>query len=215
MTILTAEQVAGVVNSSGGPPSGTTTAQWVSVARRESGFNTDVEDFLKSGHIGLWQIGSREHFQKYGSNYGTEAQFKSVLKSPLVNWFVARQLYMASGWAPWRASGGTPVPSSADTRAAANPDSSIGNAGGGDLGGAIPVGVGSVIKDLNPMDDVVAFLKTITDPLLKFAEWVGNPHNWIRVVQVGAGIALGVVAVSIVLRPVIDDASSTIKKGLL
>lgn len=212
MTVLTDRQVAGIVNSGGGPPSGTTTAQWVALARRESHFDTDVQDFLASDHWGLWQIGATTHFSKYGSQYGTVANFRGVLKSPLVNWNVASRLYTDQKWAPWRFSGPVPPPTSQkDKDAAANPDTSIGGQGGGDLGGAIPEGIGPTLG--NPLDKITDILGTVLDPIKAAAEWLGDPHNWTRIVQVVGGVALGIVAVSLVIKPVVEDIP--IPKGLL
>lgn len=205
MTILTAEQVAGTVSAGGGPPSGTTVAQWVALARRESGFNDSVQDFLMSGHWGLWQI-SEDHFERYGSQYGTKENFVAALKSPLVNWNVAARLYDDSGWSPWRASGGPPIPSRADNDAAANADTAFGASGGGDLGGAVPQGVGPALEALDPIGSIADVLKSVLDPILAAAKWIGDPHNWTRVIEVVGGIALGIVAANIVLKPVVDES---------
>jgi hypothetical protein len=203
MTTLTAAQVAGIVNSGGGPPSGSTTAEWVAKARQESSFIVEKEDFLHSGHWGLWQI-SENHFEKYGSQYGTKENFVNVLKnSPLVQWNVARRLFADSGWAPWRASGGKPTPTATDIAAAGNPDTSVAGSGAGDVGEAVPQGLSNVLG--NPIDKIADILQTVLQPITAAAEWIGDPHNWVRVVQVIGGIALGIVATSIVLRPVIDS----------
>jgi hypothetical protein len=203
MTTLTAAQVAGIVASGGGPPSGSTAAEWVAKARQESQFRTDIEDFLGSGHWGLWQI-SENHFEKYGSQYGTKENFVNVLKnSPLVQWNVARRLFADEGWAPWRASGGKPIPTAADTQAVANPDTSIAGQGAGDPGEAVPQGIGPTLS--NPIEGIANVLQTVLQPITAAAEWLGDPQNWVRIVQVIGGVALGLVAASIVLRPAIDS----------
>jgi len=204
LTNLTDRQVAGIVNSGGGPPSGTTTADWVAKARQENAtFTVEKEDFLGSGHWGLWQV-SENHFEKYGSQYGTKENFVGVLKnSALVQWNVTRRLYADSGWAPWRASGGKPTPTAADRAAAANPDTSYSSSGAGDPGVANPIGVSELLGG-NPLGDIAAAIKTVLGTITSLAEWLGDPHNWVRIVQVVGGVALGLVAANIVLQPMIE-----------
>lgn len=203
MPTLTAAQVAGVASN---PPTGSTTAQWVAKARQESGFRTDVEDFLSSGHWGLWQI-SEDHWDKpWNDNVGSKANFVNMLKGANFNWRQAQFLYSearengGTGWEPWNASGGAPRPSAADNAAAGTPDTSVGAGGGdaGDLGEAI-----SGLGPLNPLDDVYQAVKAGVQTLIDAAKWLGDPGNWVRVLQVGGGIALALVAVTIVLKPAI------------
>lgn len=199
MTNLTDRQVAGIVNSGGGPPSGSTTAQWVALARREnSTFTVEKEDFLGSGHFGLWQISAKDHFAKYGSQYGDVTNFTNVLKnSALVQWNVAARLYRDQGWAPWRFSGIIPPMVTAQDRdAVTNADNSIGKSGGGDLGGAIPEQIPGLGNPLTAISDAI---QTVLGTITSLAEWVGDPHNWVRIVQVVGGVALGLVATNIVL----------------
>lgn len=204
MTKISPEQVAAI--AAVGTPPGTTVAQWVAKARQESGFRTDVEDFLGSGHWGLWQI-DEDHFGKPGMPAASSKEaFIIGLKIPGFNWMAAKALYAQSGWAPWRASGGKPTPSPADERAAGTPDNTVLEGGdGGILGTA-----GDFVDSINPVDELTAIVPAI----LAGAKWIGNPANWTRVVQVGAGIGIVLIAASIVIRPVVNDAVKNVGKAV-
>jgi hypothetical protein len=206
MPTLTANQVAGVIIDIG-PPAGTTVAEWVTVARKESGFSTDIEDYLGSGHIGLWQI-SVDHYTKAPTQVSKE-EFRKQLENPTFNFMMAKAVYLAAGgWSPWKSSIGTrPVPSAADMSAANNPDKSASTPGG------LSASLGNLIPG-NPLDALTApidALKAIVEPVLAAAKWIGNPGNWIRVVQVVGGIALGLVAVALVLQPAVSEVKRAIK----
>jgi hypothetical protein len=204
---LTPEQVAGVVTGIG-PPAGTTVAQWVAKSRQESGHNPEIQDFLSSGHWGLWQIWE-DHFGSPGMpGASSKSAFVVALKIPQLNFQAAKALYQRDGWAPWRASGGKPTPNPTDERAAANPDKSI-NASGG--GGVLP---DNPLDALNPVDEIQAALQPFTaiiDPIVSAAEWLGNPANWMRIVQVGGGVVIGIVALGIALKPVTEEVAKTVK----
>lgn len=201
MTILTAEQVAGVVLTIG-PPAGTTVAQWVAKARQESGFNTDAVS-VTGCCVGLWQINVDAHMSKIGAVNRDDAV--SQMKSPLRNWYVAKLVYAADGWRPWTASGGKPVPSSADLAAAQNPDSTLAKSGGGDPGEAKP-GFGA----LDPIQALSNALGAIVDPILAAGKWLGDPGNWVRVAQVTAGIGLALIAATLFAKPVVTDVKKTV-----
>lgn len=63
----------------------------------------------------------------------------------------------------------------------------------------------------NPVDVLRQFVP-LADAALKLGAWVGNPANWIRILQVGGGLALGIIAVSIVAKPLVDETGRTIQR---
>lgn len=202
MPKLTAAQVAGVCQD---PPEGSTTAEWVAKARQESGFDTEVQDFLGLDHWGLFQISASHWNADYNENgrmTGSKENFRAMLKGANFNWQQAKWLYVkdreagGSGWRPWAASGGKPTPTAADRAAAGEPDSSIGNSGGGDLGEAIP-GLGPV----NPLDDAWRALVKVADLIGQAALWISDRGNWARVAQVVVGTGLVVAAAAIIVKP--------------
>jgi len=205
---ITAAQVAGVVTVMG-PPEGTSVAEWVAKARQESQFRTDVQDYLNSDHWGLWQISANHHDAPGMFDNNGKDSFRESIKSPGPNFYAAKALYAKSNWRPWLASGGRPSTTQADRDAAANPDMEYGHANG-DIHKA---GIGDLIDEIPGLPDPVASLNDVLnkflDPLMAAAKWIGNAANWIRIVQVGAGVALGIAAVSIVARPYVEDATST------
>jgi hypothetical protein len=205
MPKISAAEVAGIVATAGGPPAGTTVAEWVAKSRQESSHDTTAVSPTGCCH-GLWQINVGKHMDKINAVSREDAI--SIMRSPLRNWYVARLIYAeAGGWSPWAASGGRPIPIAEDLAAAGAPDRGTAGSGGGDPGEAIP-GVGPI----NPIDDVTDFLSGIFDPVMKAVAWLGNPGNWVRVVQVGGGIALGIVAVGAILKPAAQEVVSTVGK---
>lgn len=195
MNRLTPQQVAGIV--AGSEPPGTTVPEWIAKARQESGLNADA---VNGNAVGLWQVMVTAHMDKIGAVSIEDA--KSQMKSPLRNWYVTRQIYAESGWKPWAASGGKPTPTAADRAAATTPDLSVSKSGGfaGDPGAAVPLSV----TDIGP-DSILGVLKNVAELIAKAAAWISEEGNIVRVVQVAGGVALGLVAVSIVLKPVAEE----------
>lgn len=195
MAKLTAQEVAGVVRAIGAP-SGTTVAEWIEKAYQESKFDSEIEDFLHSGHWGLFQI-SEQHIGKAGTTSVAD------LKVPVKNFQVAKVLYGESGWRPWAASGGKPNPR-AEFVAAAN-DPSLGAI---PLEGHEPIGV---LDDLeNVAGDTAAAIRTGVQVLTDAGKWLTDTHNIARILYVTGGIVLGIVAISIVAKPVVSDVAKTV-----
>lgn len=99
-----------------------------------------------------------------------------------------------------------------------------------DIGGAstesLP-GVGD-IASLDPFEILKALvepIQNIANIIMDTAKWVGNPDNWLRIIQVSGGIVLAISAAYIVGKPIseaapgpsIDDMKKTVvsavKKG--
>lgn len=195
MAKLTAQEVAGIVKAIGAP-GGTTVAQWIEKAWQESKFDPAVEDFLHSGHWGLFQI-SEQHIGKAGTTSVAD------LKNPTKNFQVAKALYMESGWAPWRASGGKPTPRAEFELAANNP-----TLGGLDLEGHEPIGVLDDLENFagDTADAIAQAVQVVTDA----GRWLTDVHNITRILYVVGGVALGLVALSIIARPVVKDVAKTV-----
>lgn len=54
-------------------------------------------------------------------------------------------------------------------------------------------------RDLpDPLAGIEATLRTVTGVLIDAGEWIGDPHNWVRILLVAGGIALGLAGISAV-----------------
>jgi len=203
VTVLTAAQVAGIVTAQP-PPSGTTVAQWVQVALDESGFDTDA--LSPTGCCrGIWQINVSAHRAKIPEASVSIANGHQAMKSPLRNWYVARQVYTeARGWRPWSAvHGPKPTVGNIAANAAAHPDFSIARQGGGvdptNTGGAAAPEQGVEAESIldvvrSPIDAVMDGLRALVDVVNRVGSWVSDPHNWTRVGYVVGGGLLVVAA---------------------
>lgn len=210
MPKLDARVVAGVVNAGGGPPAGTTVAQWVALADHESSYRSDVEN---GQYIGLWQIGYKLHAGKYGLP-ADQQQARQALKSPAINYPAAKQLFEANrsrlrniksgNWLPtWE---GSAAPNSSHLAAAALPDQPS-------VSEAFPDGewTDPLEEAIDTVTDVGGAISRGVDVVVDGAKWLTDVHNVMRVLYVVGGIVLGVVALSIVAKPVVNDAVKTVK----
>lgn len=176
-------------------PAGSTVAEWVEKAKQESGYDPTVVNL--SNHVGLWQIAASHYGEAGMPDASSKTDFIEKLKEPKNNWQAARALYAASGWRPWLASGGRPTPS----REALEAAGAIDQGGRNNPLEAIPHTLG----DLNPVDDVVDVIKQFVDPVLSVAKWLGDPNNWLRIVQVVGGITLGIAAATLLAKPQVEE----------
>ena len=76
-------------------------------------------------------------------------------------------------------------------------------------GSSSEIPIGERIGDI--ASDPFGAFKVLIDPFLQVSQgildgflWIGNPRNWTRAVQVGGGVALAIVAVAIVIKPVAE-----------
>jgi hypothetical protein len=79
------------------------------------------------------------------------------------------------------------------------------------LVGTIQDPLGALGSVPNPIDVLRQFVP-LADAALKLGSWVGNPANWVRIVQVTAGMALGIAAASLIAKPAVDEAARTVRK---
>lgn len=150
---------------------------------------------------GLWQINSVH--QRTHPNWTTawlkvpanNAQAMAVVSSNGMNW---------QPWTTYKNGDYKPFIERA-AKAVENAGGDIPEAGLGVLAGEIPV-----IGD--PLQGIADTVGRLLDPILAVAKWFGDPSNWGRVLQVGGGLALGLIAASIVAKPVIQDVRKTVGK---
>lgn len=170
----------------------------VAVALAESGGDTSTRHVNSNGSIdvGLWQINS---VHRSSNPTWTEAW----LKDPAHN---AEAMRTVSGngtnWAPWVGySSGAYKQYLNRGRSAAGAVQGKGSVTDA-VGAAIedPLGVFSgVLGDpLGALAAMIAPFTKIVEPVLALASWVGNPANWIRIVQVNAGVGLVLIAAAAV-----------------
>jgi hypothetical protein len=181
---LTAPQIAAVIAAGPSPPSGTTAAEWVALAQRESSGRTDVRS--PSGrHVGLWQIGKFHYPLVIDSGATNEEVFARWLETPNNNWRAATIVYGRQGWGAWEASH---AETEEARQAVANPNSEgvEGTFGLGDVADAIP----------DPLEQI----KMLAEVFGKALEWITDPNTWRRIALVGAGVGIALVAVNALIK---------------
>jgi len=189
----------------------------VAVALAESGGNTTATNSNSDGSTdtGLWQINSVH--QRTHSGWTV-----AWLKDPMNNAVAMAEVSGGgSNWSPWVAYKNGKYRQFLDrgkTAAEAATGLSITDRLGDIIGGvANPVETAGGIVDAfgNIITSPLEAITAIVQPALAAATWLGNPANWLRIIQVIGGVALGLVAASIVVKPVVEDVGTTIaKKGL-
>ncbi len=144
--------------------------------------------------VGIWQINSthlRDHPEwttAWLQNPDNNAKAMAVLSAKGLNWF------------PWSDYKNGKYKAHLPEARKAVEEITL-SKGVGDVLGDVPI-VGDAIDAAQVTADV---LKGIADPIIAGAKWIGNPKNWIRIIEVGGGLALALGAVS-----VIKDVKDTI-----
>jgi hypothetical protein len=189
---LTARQVAGIVKAVG-PPSGTTVAEWVQVAKDESSYRTDALSVTGCCR-GLWQVNVRVHLAKIGVQ--TVAQGHGAMSDGVRNFQVAKVIYQESkSWRPWDAvRGAKPVVSAEARAAAANPDMgyAVDKAANPTPAGELFGAAADIVT--SPVDAALSGIKALVDVVNRVGSWVSDPHNWTRTGYVVGGVALVIAA---------------------
>jgi hypothetical protein len=181
----------------------------VAVALAESGGNEGATNTNTNGSVdvGIWQINSVH--RRTHPNWTPQ-----WLKVPENN---AQAMAEISGggsnWTPWSAYNNGRYEQFMDRARAAvdktptNTDPIAGAAS--QLGGIIPDPLAGIAEA------AITFVTTVNDA----ARWIGDPSNWVRVVQVVGGVLLGIAAINIVIKPVVEDklgeATKIITKGVV
>lgn len=189
------------------PPAGTTTAEWVAKSREESRHRPECVNEI--GAVGLLQVRDI-HWETAPWNPPSKAAYRDHLKNPQRNISEGFRLYNESlartgnGWQPWAASGGRPTPNAQDNEAA----------------GAYPEGGIDIPNPLDVADDVAGAIGQIGQVfaeigswVVKGAQWLATPQNWVRIAEVGGGFVLVAAAVSVLARPVIESEVGSSIKG--
>lgn len=212
----TARQVAGVIQVAGGPPGGTTVAEWVALAEHESGYDPEIVN--PYGAVGMWQVVARKHMARIARVTGKPVKNVSdavaLMQHPIANYLVSKDIYAERGWQPWAASH---APSQSHLAAAASPETPGHDAGLGDLGplakdpSALLDAAGDIAGNLNPVNDVATAIRAAVDALGQVTEWVTDPNTWKRVALVIAGLGLVWVGVGTVLQPAVEPTLRTAK----
>jgi hypothetical protein len=158
----------------------------VAIGMSESGGNASADNTNSDGtrDAGYWQI-NQIHWR---------GLTESAVKDLTVNARLAMEVYQKQGFTAW-----TDYKNGkyrAHLSSAQNAVKSLGtesvNTGIEDVAGAEVVG--------DVVDKTGAVLEAGFNILSDASKWIGNPGNWIRIVQVVGGIVVGVTAVSLVLK---------------
>lgn len=206
MAILSASQIA----SHAGlcfPGDTEKTAIATAIALAESGGNTEaIGDGGQS--VGLWQIHLPSHPQ----------YSKSSLLDPVNNMSamcdISRQ---GTYWNPWS------VYKNGAYLRYLDEAKSVADVGGPTSELSVSERLGDLASDpfggiallVEPFRMIASAMKSVVDIVIDAARWVGDPENWIRILQVSAGGVLVLIAGSIVARPIVQPMVKTVKKGLV
>lgn len=214
MPMISAVQLANTIKGLPGAeiPRGTTGPEWIALARGESGPGEDADNYDINAPLFNTEARNPEPCSARGDHANGIFQFcENTLPRDKANnlfnaIYEAFDLYNERGWQPWAASH---RPSRSDREAwnAAEGATQVDPTSPSDL-----FGLGSALIS-DPMEMVAAALKPIKDLVEMVADaarWVGDPNNWVRILQVGGGIALALVAASIVAKPVIQETKRTV-----
>lgn len=156
---------------------------------------------------GLWQV-HKMHAGKLGSPTG-EAEFRQWLRNPDNNTKVAAQIYGSEGPEAWEAYTNQ---SYRDFIERARKVTGVSGPSGLDIAAA-GIDATSGLPFANPFAaaaDVVGALNQMLNVIGDAARWISDRDNWTRVLQVGGGVALALVAASIVAKPIISSTAKTV-----
>lgn len=183
----------------------------VAVGLAESGGNERAHNSnasTRDDSYGLFQInmygdlGPRRR-QQYGLRSNAE------LYDPNRNVDIAGKIYRSQGKSAWGTYTSGAYRQYTD-RATAAVGAVTGSGGLGSIVEAATEAPGEVLGALNPLDDMYRAVAGALSWVGAAAGWIGDPHNWVRVLQVGGGIVLALVAVNIFMKPAIDQVASPI-----
>jgi hypothetical protein len=175
----------------------------VAIGMSESGGNASADHTNSDGtrDAGYWQI-NQVHWR---------GLTESAVKDLNVNARLAAEVYAKQGFNAWTDYKNGKYRSKLS--AAQNAVKSLGtesvNTGIEDIAGAEVVGdVASTVGDT---------LSAAYNILSDGAKWIGNPGNWIRIVQVVGGVVVGVTAISLVLKEtdIGKSAVGVVSKGAI
>lgn len=202
---LTDEEIAGWAKGAGFPQNEIATA--VAVALAESGGRIDAiggPNFDGSFDYGVWQINEKAHPEKFAA---AEGQWWSVFNAQM-----AFKVWQERGgrWTPWSVynSGAYRLYLARGEKAAQNPHTPT-------------VNDPSAVKEINVLGESITQMgnavKAIAGAVVKAGGWLSESENWVRVAQVGIGAGLLIAAITVVIRPAVEQvagpAAKLITKG--
>lgn len=175
------------------------------IAMAESGGNAKAHNYNPStgdDSYGLWQINMLGNLgpsrrQQLGISSNDE------LYDPCKNAKAMSAISSnGSNWSPWTTYTNGKYKSYLDSAAKAA-NSVTGSAS--DLPLSERLGDTLSINPLDAFSQLVEPFAQISQGVLDGFLWLGNPKNWTRVLQVGGGAVLAIVAISIIAKPAAED----------
>jgi hypothetical protein len=169
----------------------------VAIGIAESGGSATARNVNTNGSvdIGYWQI----------NQVNWHGLSEAALKDINVNARVAKEVYDRQGfnaWTVYRTGKYRSHISTAQTAVKSLGTESV-STGFEDVAGAEIIG--------GAVNGVSEFLGSAWGVIEATSKWVGNPGNWVRIVQVVGGVALGLAAASIVGKPLAEDVKGIVK----
>lgn len=80
----------------------------------------------------------------------------------------------------------------------------------GDIVDAASDVISGATSTFDAMKDIASAALSFIDLIGKGVAWITDSNNWLRVTQVGGGVALALIAATIVAKPVIVDVKETV-----
>lgn len=245
---LTAAQIASYARGAGFPESEITTATAVALAEHRGNVDTaalgdvGLQTSKWGPSVGVWQIRSLKPAYLAKVSGADAMRDASKLTDPAYNAAAAHAIWGAArGWTPWSTYPGVMLMylPAARTAVAQAPAST---AGAGAAAGAVqPVGLvgdaadavtdaaravvlplnifGSVGDTLDAAKAGLGLFARLLEFISKAAVWLGDSHNWIRIVKVWAGTWMTTLGLLMfgwpVIRPAAETAANFIPGGKL
>lgn len=214
MTIQPPWVIANLADRTLGIASDETLAIAVAIALAESGGNDQIVSPVNpdgSRDTGLWQINSvhqRDH-PSWTIDYLKNPQHNADAMVAVSN--------HGTNWRPWTTYKNGTYKSFLDQGRKAvqemhdQPGRSIGDIiskgieTGTDLGYGGPI-ASTATTTVEALKDIATAALSVSEAIGKAGAWLADSNNWIRVAQIAGGITLGLIAVTVVAKPVLDQA---------
>jgi len=192
---MDASEVAWLVRNEGMPnpnvpgwPNGD--VWWVATIMAESSGNPKASN---GTHFGLTQM-SQDHAGTHPAGSPAMPAYKQYMFVPVNNLKGAKSLFAVQGVGAWKASelGRRKWKTKAEASVALPKQPSL----------------TEIVGDVTGSDPLEDALGLVTDPLEGIVnaidnarKWITEPNNWFRILQVGGGITLAIVAAAVVIKP--------------
>lgn len=186
MATLTPAQIATYAKGAGFSGDGLVWA--VAVALAESGGRTDAVGVNSDGSRdrGLWQINSRWHPDV------SDAQAFAPTSAAAAAYRISNG---GKNWTPWAAyTNQSAAGQLSRARVAAGQAADTATLLT-DPGGDVLTQLAGPVDAANALVSMAKSGAAVASAVVNAAEWIATPHNWVRIMEVGAGLALVTVAV--------------------